>query len=208
MQLARFETFCRTVSNDDQVAERITGLAFFRNSSDQWIDHWGEYEIEERTTEICSRVLEQDRNWRSTNSSVAWFPIRELDCVVAAEFPAPPKKQTRDNFQRNLERCLNYSQNKYDATHDPLTGLANRAVYEAFVLEKIQQITENSVGRAQQTPISTEAHCLLLLSIDLDLFKSINDTYGHQYGDVVLRVLAQRLETTRRSFRTRVIVGC
>ena len=61
------------------------------------------------------------------------------------------------------------------ATHDPLTGLANRALLRTFT-------DELPAGRR-----------LGVLVIDLDDFKAINDVGGHDAGDEVLRVLAQRM---------------
>ena len=63
------------------------------------------------------------------------------------------------------------------ATHDPLTGLPNRTYLQ-------QRIREWIHGEAP--PFS-------LFFIDMDHFKSVNDSFGHQFGDAVLRELAGRL---------------
>lgn len=68
------------------------------------------------------------------------------------------------------------------ATHDPLTGLLNRAVLDD-VLEGLQ--------RPGKRPAA-------LLSIDLDLFEFVNDTYGHAAGDKVLVTVADRLRSSAR----------
>ncbi|MEV4348538.1 diguanylate cyclase [Actinoplanes sp. NPDC049596] len=60
------------------------------------------------------------------------------------------------------------------ATHDPLTGLANRTLLRAFT----EQVRGAEMG---------------VLVIDLDDFKTINDLGGHDSGDEVLRVLAERM---------------
>ncbi|WP_307868805.1 GGDEF domain-containing protein [Umezawaea beigongshangensis] len=64
---------------------------------------------------------------------------------------------------------------------DPLTGLPNRAV-----LDLLARRTRRRHGRVG------------LLLLDLDRFKSINDTHGHRTGDDVLRAVAHRLTTTTR----------
>jgi diguanylate cyclase (GGDEF)-like protein/PAS domain S-box-containing protein len=74
-------------------------------------------------------------------------------------------------YERQLQRL---------AHHDALTQLLNRAAFEergAAVLAKARQ----------------HADTVALLYIDLDNFKSINDTYGHAAGDVLLRALTERL---------------
>ncbi len=68
----------------------------------------------------------------------------------------------------------------YQATHDALTGLPNRD----FLLHELEDVIASSVRRGG-------AFSLLLL--DLNRFKEINDTFGHEYGDEVLRQLRPRL---------------
>ena len=66
------------------------------------------------------------------------------------------------------------------ATHDPLTGLPNRTL----ILDRVEQMLARSARN--QTPVAA-------LFIDLDNFKSINDTLGHGTGDELLQAVAARL---------------
>jgi len=71
---------------------------------------------------------------------------------------------------------------RYEATHDPLTGLPNRAMFQ-------QQIRGALEGRA-------ESDGFAVVVLDLDGFKDINDTLGHSSGDAMLREVARRLVTS------------
>jgi diguanylate cyclase (GGDEF)-like protein len=70
--------------------------------------------------------------------------------------------------------------------YDPLTGLLNRRAFQEF--------GHHAVGRAHRS-----AEPLVVVMIDCDDFKILNDTFGHQAGDHVLRILARTLEIGTRS---------
>ena len=89
----------------------------------------------------------------------------------------------RDATERvELERELRAlaAQREHDANHDPLTGLANRRKLFARIESAI---AEAKAGRLK----------LPLLLIDLDHFKELNDTLGHQAGDRLLQEIRPRL---------------
>ena len=73
------------------------------------------------------------------------------------------------------------------ATKDPLTRLWNRS--------SILEILQRELGRAlrENTPVG-------IVLLDLDHFKSINDTYGHFAGDAVLREAARRMQNNIRQY--------
>lgn len=74
----------------------------------------------------------------------------------------------------------------YQATHDGLTGLANRWMF--------MQHFEQAIQRAQRS-----GRMMALLLLDLDEFKDVNDSYGHAVGDQVLIEVARRLRSGLRA---------
>ena len=83
---------------------------------------------------------------------------------------------------------------RHAAMHDPLTELPNRTLF----LDRTQHDL-HLAGRNGQWPA--------VLYIDLDGFKPVNDTYGHQAGDLLLKVFAQRLHECVRSADTAARLG-
>ena len=75
---------------------------------------------------------------------------------------------------------------KHEATHDLLTGLPNRAL----LLDRLRQAQANAQRRGSLVAV---------LFVDLDRFKRINDSLGHNVGDQVLQVVAARLTASVRS---------
>jgi len=82
----------------------------------------------------------------------------------------------------------------YLAFHDPLTGLGNRTMLE----ERVNHLIARS-RRTRQTAA--------LLFVDLDRFKYLNDTFGHETGDQLLVEVARRLQTCVRNEDTVVRFG-
>jgi len=73
----------------------------------------------------------------------------------------------------------------YTANHDALTGLPNRSMFQGHLHSII------TIAKQKEYKIA-------LLFLDLDDFKQVNDTMGHQAGDVLLQEVAVRLSTTLR----------
>ncbi len=103
---------------------------------------------------------------------------------------------------RLLRRCLGFAAHRkraerallQRALHDELTGLPKRAL----LLDRLQE----SLKRSQRGH-----HQGALLFIDLDHFKSINDTQGHAAGDIVLCTVAERLTRCIRDSDTAARLG-
>ena len=97
---------------------------------------------------------------------------RRLLCLVARDITLRKRAETeREDHRRSLEHL---------ATHDPLTGLPNRL----FLRDNLPAMLQHA---------SASGKALALLFLDLDQFKSINDTRGHAAGDELLRETARRL---------------
>lgn len=72
---------------------------------------------------------------------------------------------------------------RHEAMTDGLTGIANRKLFDAELRRNAMQAMENGESMS-------------LLILDIDHFKKFNDTYGHQVGDQVLKLLAQTLTSS------------
>ncbi|MDY0163918.1 GGDEF domain-containing protein [Desulfobotulus sp.] len=91
---------------------------------------------------------------------------------------------------RNIEHQLIHRKKELDlyikkAETDSLTGILNRGAYDRILHETLRELARNP------KPFS-------LIFLDLDYFKEVNDTFGHGYGDEVLRSMAMAMRATIR----------
>ncbi len=136
-------------------------------------------------TKLCLR-------WREAAGEIL------TECAERLELPEETLRRALSMLQQTLDLTLvnvcHYFEEErrradeelaFLATHDPLTGLPNRTL----IIDRIEQML--SRARRQQTPVAA-------VFIDLDNFKQINDTLGHNAGDELLRCVAARLQAVLR----------
>jgi diguanylate cyclase (GGDEF)-like protein/PAS domain S-box-containing protein len=99
------------------------------------------------------------------------------------------KRTAAELFRSNNELKLKEDYLRYLAYHDPLTGLSNRKFFAEQLYESLHWAQHNNL-------------LLGLLFIDLDGFKQVNDTLGHEIGDRLLMTIAERLSNSLRASDT------
>jgi diguanylate cyclase (GGDEF)-like protein len=128
---------------------------------------------------------EAARRWRLRHHEGSWIET-EMDSKDLLDDPAVRGYvvTVRDvSHRRMLEEQI-----RHQAFHDPLTGLANRALFE------------DRLGHALERLRRDERQGAAVVFIDLDDFKTVNDSLGHAAGDDLLRAFAECLaDCTRRA---------
>jgi diguanylate cyclase (GGDEF)-like protein len=97
--------------------------------------------------------------------------------------------------RKRLEDSLQYL-----ATHDFLTGLPNCRLFEDRMAHAIERARRDHIG-------GEEKWKLAVVLLDLDNFKSVNDTLGHAQGDLLLQVVAEHLQKSIRKADTLARMG-
>jgi diguanylate cyclase (GGDEF)-like protein len=101
----------------------------------------------------------------------------------------------RGRLEENLRQVTDLKEQlRHQALHDPLTGLPNRTLF----LDRARQAVDTA-GRTRMWPA--------VLYLDLDGFKPVNDNFGHEAGDVLLRTVADRLHGCLRPADTAARLG-
>lgn len=150
----------------------------------------------------------QDRReriaYQMTDSHMLWLPIWQGDRIETC-FEICSAEPLNDlaldvvigmlQVYRNFESLLDYSE------RDSLTGLLNRKTFDENFLRMISSKIQNE-GHLSGTAERREQPTLegqWLAVVDIDHFKSVNDRFGHLYGDEVLLLVAKMLESSFRS---------
>lgn len=108
--------------------------------------------------------------------------ICDTQCTIAYDTHNQPIRIS--GMLRDItERVQTEEHIQHLAYHDALTNLPNRVL----LIDRLNL----ELARAQD-----ESSCLALLFLDLDRFKTVNDSFGHDFGDRVLRDIATRLKTS------------
>ncbi len=121
--------------------------------------------------------------------------LLHTDCLFTNLLTHPAVSGIVVNLRDITERKQFEDQLTYQALHDPMTGLANRALFQDRVV--------HALSRRSDQP----NHGVAMLFLDLDDFKSINDTFGHDGGDRVLQTISARLRSALRESDTAARLG-
>lgn len=109
-----------------------------------------------------------------------------LEGSINTKFENGKPVSTRGIFRNITERKKLEDALKIAATIDKLTDIYNRRKFEDILKQEIER------AKRYKSPLS-------LLMLDLDHFKNINDTYGHQVGDYVLKTIADIVKNNIRT---------
>jgi two-component system cell cycle response regulator len=131
---------------------------------------------------LLADVEDRPRILRGLDLGVNDYVLRPVDRneLLARARTQLRRKRYADSLRDNVQAAIEL------AVVDALTGLNNRRFLETHLAQALDQAAHK--GR----PLS-------LMILDIDHFKSVNDTYGHDAGDEVLKVFARRIKRVLRS---------
>lgn len=127
---------------------------------------------------LASRILS---SVRGLNKAAA-----KLGDGTPIELPAILLKEADAVGEAIVKAANSIEEVKFLAQHDSLTGLANRRFFDQFAVQQLALAKRHNSHFA-------------VIAIDLDGFKQVNDQHGHQVGDEVLKIAAERLTNAIRS---------
>ncbi|HYN92842.1 MAG TPA: diguanylate cyclase [Pilimelia sp.] len=143
----------------------------------------------ERLTRLPGATVTFQARHRHADGSWRWLEVISTNLCHEPDMGGFVSNAREVTEARELQDRL-----RHQASHDPLTGLANRGLFTEHLLASV------AAGQRAGTPVS-------VLVIDLDDFKSINDSLGHHAGDAALGAVASRLRGCVRHGDTAARIG-
>ncbi|MFC4728092.1 putative bifunctional diguanylate cyclase/phosphodiesterase [Coralloluteibacterium thermophilus] len=132
-----------------------------------------------RALERAQRRAGRERRAREAAEALFESRVREL-CALNRRLAELTARLEERVAERTRESAVERERALALAEHDPLTGLANRARY--------LRVLGDAVRAARD-----EGRRAVLMLVDVDAFREVNDTFGHEAGDAFLRLFADRL---------------
>ncbi len=140
-----------------------------------------------------SEVFESEHRVEHRSGTWRWVLVRALaERNVDGNLVRVAGSTSDITHRKNAEERL-----RYEAFHDPLTGLANRA----WLIHRLH----DAVAANAQNPTGSAAFALIIVGVDG--FKLINDSFGPSLGDMLLRAVAARIARSVRSVDTVARIG-
>ncbi len=140
--------------------------------------------------ELQISLDKQDKTKHNTRITIPVIQNNQTDYIIDISVPRLPKPDNLEidkgliKFFSNFTALLDYGET------DLLTGMPNRQTFEKHFYELLDSRDNNN-----QPLLTAETNHWLAL-VDIDFFKTVNDTYGHMIGDEVLILLAQTLRSS------------
>ncbi|MDZ5633678.1 diguanylate cyclase [Janthinobacterium sp. GMG1] len=138
--------------------------------------------------------------YHKARTTSAWYFILDLNCALEIKFPSSPKIEKRKKYKEKIDLILERAENSFKVTHNPLTLLLARDAFYCALSNAIKLVNAMVPGAPDEQEIAPRS-TLAAFALDIDYFKQVNDTYGHIYGDQILKIFAKRLETTANKLK-------
>lgn len=151
----------------DWIEKTYVNPEHVKRAGDMWYKHFGNASVEPfEIPQVEVDVLCKDGTIKTTLLGGVIVP--DAGWAMATFVDISDRKEAENRVQKL-------------ALEDPLTGLPNRRAFT--------ETLKASIARAER-----QKSCIALLILDLDGFKPLNDTLGHDRGDIVLQTIAERLK--------------
>jgi diguanylate cyclase (GGDEF)-like protein len=195
---SKLETYAHVVATSRAFSDLDAKIGLIAKRGPAWIQVGGANALSGLPPESPDTCLQ--------NAGVLWesdsllVRLSDFDDVIAiarpsANVPVGDRAAFQERLVELLERQVEQSSDRHAAMTDSLTALPNRAAFEAKLREALTRWAKPTGNGAVDGGIP---YGVWLVLYDLDNFKQANDTFGHEYGDLLLQSFAWQFASSAK----------
>lgn len=139
-----------------------------------------------KNTDLDALKQSVNSHVKELNSTISLVSSLEQHTITTGQAMQSMQAQLAELQAKNEQLHQELENQRHQATHDALTQLPNRVAYNQRAAQELAR------WQRYQRPLSVAV-------LDVDHFKRFNDTYGHQAGDRVLKIIAEQLRENLRT---------
>ncbi|MCC4263338.1 diguanylate cyclase [Oceanimonas baumannii] len=141
----------------------------------------------EQAHALLNTMIQDEEHYRRIRIKAKNGDVLVMSCSVSSRLSHERTLELGRFSMQNVSHQARLEQQLKELAHkDPLTGVANRRWFD--------ELAERELARAHRVGMP-----LTLIELDIDHFKKVNDTYGHDAGDEVLKALAEHCQNSLRT---------